>query len=248
MRVLIIEDEATAVQKLKNMLQTLDSSIEVVGTTESVKDTVSWLRSNPSPDLAFMDVQLSDDSSFEIFQQFEIHFPVIFTTAYDDYILKSFEYNSLDYLLKPIQEQRLKKALEKVKKLETHFWQYKFNELFEQPSNKSRKQRYVVKKGIDFVSVNVSDIAYIFTEYRVVFLKDRSGNKYIIDKTLTELQEELDSTEFFRANRKFLINIDSVEKFKSDNGKIVLNLIPEIKEEVIVSKENAPNFRSWIGG
>ena len=248
MRVLIIEDEAMAVQKLTSMLASLDSNIEIVGTTESVKATVQWLRSNPSPDLAFMDVQLSDDASFEIFQQHDVRFPVIFTTAYDDYILKSFEFNSLDYLLKPIQEDRLKKALEKVRKLETHFWQYKFNELFEQSSGKQKKQRYVVKKGVDFVSVNVSDIAYIFTEYRVVFLKDKVGNKYIIDKTLTELQEELDGSEFFRANRKFLIHIDSVEKFKSDNGKIVLNLMPEVKEEVVVSKENAPNFRNWIEG
>ncbi len=249
MKVLIIEDEATAVDKLKAMLVALDSSIEIIGTTESVKETIAWLKSNPSPDLAFVDVQLSDDSSFEIFKQYEVKFPIIFTTAYDDYILKSFEYNSLDYLLKPIQWDRLKKALEKVKKLETHFWQYKFNEIFEQSANKaSKKQRYVVKKGVDYVSVNVGDIAYIFTEYRVVFLRDKAGNKYIIDKTLTDLQEELDDELFFRANRKFLINIDAVEKFKSDNGKIVVDLTPEIKEEVVVSKENAPNFRNWIGG
>ncbi len=249
MKVLIIEDEATAVDKLLAMLRGLDASIEIVGTTESVKDSVNWLNSNPSPDLAFVDIQLSDNSSFEIFKQYDVKFPVIFTTAYDNYILQSFEYNSLDYLLKPIQMDRLKKALDKVKKLETHFWQYKFNELFEQSTSRpQKKQRYVVKKGVDFVSVNVSDIAYIFTEYRVVFLKDREGNKYIIDKTLTDLQEELDQTQFFRANRKFLINIEAVQKFKSDNGKIVMDLIPEIKEEVVVSKENAPNFRSWIGG
>ena len=250
MKVLIIEDESTAVDKLKSMLVKLNPSIEIIGVTESVKDSVNWLKNNPAPNLAFVDVQLSDDSSFEIFKQVEVKFPIIFTTAFDDYMLKAFEYNSLDYLLKPIQMDRLKMALEKVKKLETHFWQYKFNELFEQSSsgNSSKKQRYVVKKGVDFVSLNVDDIAYVFTEYRVVFLKDREGNKYIVDKTLTELQEELDEAKFFRANRKFLINIDAVQKFKSDNGKIVVDLVPEIKEEVVVSKENAPNFRTWIGG
>lgn len=248
MRILIIEDEATAVDKLKSMLASLDTSLEVVGTTESVKDSLDWLRTHTAPDLAFVDVQLSDDNSFEIFNQFEINFPVIFTTAYDDYILQSFEYNSIDYLLKPLQEDRLRKALEKVRKLETHFIQYKFNELFNRTSGKEqKKQRFVVKKGVDFVSVNVKDIAYFFTEYRIVFLRDREGNKYIIDKTLADLQDEL-GEDFFRANRKYLVSIDSVGKFRSDNGKILLDLVPEVNEEVAVSKENAPNFRNWVEG
>lgn len=249
MNVLIIEDEATAVDKLTAMLKTIDPAITVLATLESVKESVSWLRHNPSPDLAFVDIQLSDDSSFEIFKQFEIKFPIVFTTAYDDYILESFEYNSIDYLLKPIQADRLKKALDKVRKLETHFVQYKFNELFNKSAEKeSRKQRYVVKKGVDFVSINVKDIAYCFTEYRIVFLRDGEGNKYIIDKTITDLQEELDAKAFFRANRKYLVNIDAIGKFRSDNGKILLELIPSVNEDVVVSKENAPNFRNWIEG
>lgn len=249
MKVLIIEDESTAVDKLSSMLTEIDPSIIVLATLESVKDSLAWLRSNAAPDLAFVDIQLSDDSSFEIFKQYEVRFPVIFTTAYDDYILESFEYNSVDYLLKPIQADRLKKALDKVKKLETHFIQHKFNELFNKGAEKeSRRQRYVVKKGIDFVSVNVKDIAYCFTEYRIVFLRDRAGNKYIIDKTVAELQEELDAQLFFRANRKYLVSIEAIGKFRSDQGKILLELIPSVNEEVVVSKENAPNFRAWIGG
>lgn len=249
MKVLIIEDEVMAVSKLTAMLSALDSSIEIVGTLESVKESLAWLKTNTAPDLAFVDIQLSDDSSFEIFKQHEVQFPVVFTTAYDDYILESFEYNSIDYLLKPIRADRLKKALEKVKKLETHFVQYKFNELFNKTSRKeSKKQRYVVKKGVDFVSVNVKDIAYFFTEYRIVFLRDVEGNKYIIDKTLSDLQEELDPDQFFRANRKYLVSIEAVSKFRSDNGKILLELTPKVNEEVAVSKENAPNFRTWIEG
>lgn len=249
MNILIIEDEATAVDKLTTMLRAIDPGIRILATLESVKDSLAWLRTNPGPDLAFVDIQLSDDSSFEIFKQFDIQFPIVFTTAYDDYILESFEYNSIDYLLKPIQEDRLRKALDKVRKLETHFVQHKFNELFNKGVEKeNRKQRYVVKKGVDFVSVNVRDIAYCFTEYRIIFLKDREGNKYIIDKTISDLQEELDGRQFFRANRKYLVNIESIGKFRSDNGKILLDLIPAVKEEVAVSKENAPNFRNWIGG
>lgn len=248
MKVLIIEDEATAVDKLSAMLRKLDSGIEIVGTLESVKECLDWLRNNPGPDLAFVDVQLSDDNSFEIFEQFEVKFPVIFTTAYDDYILKAFEYNSIDYLLKPLQEDRLRKALEKVKKLENHFIQYRFNELFDRAAGKpAKKQRFIVKKGVDFVSINIKDIAYCFTEYRIVFLRDRQGNKYIIDKTLADLQEEL-AHDFFRANRKYLVSIDSVARFRSDQGKILLELDPKVNEEVVVSKENAPNFRAWIGG
>ncbi|GAB5522434.1 MAG: LytTR family DNA-binding domain-containing protein [Roseivirga sp.] len=249
MNVLIIEDEATAVDKLRAMLASIDPGIRVLAALESVKATVAWLKSNPAPDLAFVDIQLSDDSSFEIFKQFEVRFPIVFTTAYDDYILESFEYSSIDYLLKPIQTDRLRKALDKVRKLETHFIQHKFNELFNKsPEQESRKQRYVVKKGVDFISVNVKDIAYCFTEYRIVFLRDREGNKYIIDKTITELQEELDSKEFFRANRKYLVSIEAIGKFRSDNGKILLELIPSVKEDVVVSKENAPNFRNWVEG
>ena len=248
MKILIIEDEATAVQKLSNMLLNLDPSIEIVGTAESVKDSLHWLKNNPGPDLAFVDVQLSDDNSFEIFKQFEVRFPVIFTTAYDDYILQSFEYNSIDYLLKPLKEERLQKALQKVRKLETHFIQHKFNELFDRKTSVStKKQRFVVKKGVDFVSVNVREVAYFFTEYRIVFLRDQQGNKYIIDKTLAELQEAL-GNDFFRVNRKYLVGIEAIVKFRSDQGKILVELDPEVKEEVVVSKENAPNFRAWIGG
>lgn len=248
MRVLIIEDEATAVDKLSNMLMKLDPAIEIVGTTESVKSSLEWLRSHPDPDLAFVDVQLSDDNSFEIFKQFEVRFPVIFTTAYDDYMLQSFEYNSIDYLLKPLQEARLQKALQKVRKLETHFIQHKFNELFDRKAaNSKKKQRFVVKKGVDFVSVNIKEVAYFFTEYRIVFLRDQQGDKYIIDKTLSDLQEEL-GIEFFRVNRKYLVSIEAIAKFRSDNGKILIDLAPKVNEEVTVSKENAPNFRAWIGG
>ena len=140
MRVLIIEDESTAVDKLTSMLRTIDPTLMIVATLESVKESLTWLNENRAPDLAFVDIQLSDDSSFEIFKKHEVKFPVVFTTAYDDYILESFEYNSIDYLLKPIQADRLEMALKKVRKLETHFVQYKFNELFNKTAQKEGKK------------------------------------------------------------------------------------------------------------
>ena len=250
MKVILIEDESTAVEKLAAMLTNIDPEIQVICSLESVNESVQWLNKNPAPDLAFMDVQLADDTSFEIFKQVNIQFPVIFTTAYDQYILESFEYNSIDYLLKPIQEDRLRKALEKVRKLETHFLQYKFNQFFKDEISKkgAYKKRFLVKKGIEYVSVNTSEIAYFLTVHKIVFLIDKNGKKYIIDKTLTDLEKELNPGNFFRANRKYLVNIEAIDKFKSDNGKIALSLNPDPKEEVTVSKENAPNFKHWIEG
>lgn len=251
MRVLIIEDEITAVQKLRSTLLRLDPGIQVVAELESVKDSLAWITSNPAPDLAFVDIQLSDDTSFSLFKQVNIDFPIIFTTAYDQYLLQSFENNAIDYLLKPIQEDRLKMALTKVKKLESHFLQNKFNQIFEQNNNvfKDRfKQRFLVKKGADFLTVNAKDIAYFFTAHKIIFLVDKNGAKYIIDKPLTVLEQELSKADFFRANRKYLIHIEAITKFKSNNGKIALMLSPDPQEDVMVSKENAPNFRLWIEG
>ena len=247
MNIIIIEDELTAADKLHKMLLDAYPAANILAHLASVKKTIDWLDQNIAPDLAFVDIQLSDDTSFEIFKQRNITFPVIFTTAYDDYILQSFEYNTIDYLLKPIQKDRLNKALQKVKSMEAHFVGSKFTHLYEHLQTQQTKQRYLVKKGTGFVSVPVRDIAYFFTEHKVVFLKDRNGVKYILDKTLSELHDELDSQYFFRANRKYIIHIDVIQEFKSENGKICLKLSPHPNEEVIVSKENAPNFRTWVG-
>lgn len=245
MKILIIEDEPTASAKLVEMLQRLDSSYSICEVLESVSDAIDWFQNHAHPQLAFVDIQLADDVSFEIFKKIDVRFPVIFTTAYDQYILEALEINSIDYLLKPIREERLKKALDKVKTLEYHFLQSKLGALLQQAPAK-KKRRYLVKKGIDFVSITLDDIAYFFTEHKVVFLTDNDGKKYIVDKTISELADELKDELFFRVNRKYLVKIDAIQKFKSDQGKILLHIYPPVAEEVVVSKENAPNFRSWI--
>lgn len=246
MRVLIIEDEPLAAQKLESLLLTINPDLRVMAKLESVKETIDWLDHHPAPDLAFADVQLTDRNSFEIFESRDTLFPIIFTTAYDKYILESFEYNTLDYLLKPIQEQRLRKALGKIGKLESHFFQNKLAQML-QPGKKTKvKERFIVKKGIDYLSVPVKDVAYFFSEHKIVFLKDAEGNNYIMDRTLKELEAELDPKYFFRANRKYIVNITAIQKFKSDQGKIRLQLLPETREDVLVSKENAPDFRQWM--
>ncbi len=247
MKVIIIEDELPAQAKLENMLSK-QGDISVLARLGSVKESIAWLENNSMPDLAFVDIQLSDDHSFEIFRKTKVSFPVIFTTAYDKYLLESLEFNSIDYLLKPITEEKLKRALDKVKKLEQHFVQGNFQKLMGFISGQSKtKERLLAKKGIEFVTVPVNEVAYIFTDHKVTFLRDNSGRQFILDKPLGELENDLDASQFFRINRKYIASIHAIERFKPDNGKIRIFLKPEVKEEVHVSKETAPEFRKWIG-
>ena len=246
MKVLIIEDEVLAQAKLEAMLQAIDPSIEILAKLGSVKGSLEFLAHHPSDaGVAFVDIQLSDDHSFEIFRQRPPDFPVIFTTAYDKYLLESFEYNAIDYILKPITEDKLKRSLSKLKKLELHFLQGNLQKLVSHSA--PAKDRIVAKKGTEFVALTWKEIAYFFTEHKIVFVKDFNGRQYIADKNLSELEEAVDNRTFFRINRKFIANISAIEKYKSDNGKIRVYLKPDIKEEVHVSKETAPFFRKWIG-
>lgn len=245
MKVIIIEDELLAQAKLEAMLTSLDKSIEVLAKINSVQEALRWISTHPSPDLAFVDIQLSDDHSFEIFRRLPVNFPVIFTTAYDKYLLESFEFNSVDYLLKPITEEKLKRSLEKVKKLEYHFLQGNILRLVERGT--PAKTRIVAKKGNEFIALDLDDVAYFYTEHKLVFVKDFAGRQLIVDKNLGDLESTLDKNRFFRLNRKFIAQLKAIERFKPDKGKIRVYLRPEMKEEIHVSKETAPEFRVWIG-
>lgn len=230
--------------KLIQMLSELDKTCRIAGQLGSVKDSIAWLKSNPAPDIAFVDIQLSDDHSFEIFKQLPVKFPVVFTTAYDKYLLESFEFNSIDYLLKPITEEKLSRSLQKVKNLKEHFLGGKLQEFLER---RDQVQRIVAKKGTEFVALNATEIAYFYTEHKIVFVKDFGGRKLIVDRTLSDLEEQFDKRNFFRINRKYLANMKAIEKFRSESGKIMIHLIPPMEEEIYVSKETAPAFRQWIG-
>lgn len=245
MRVLLIEDELLAQEKIISMLETLDPSVTIVARLGSVKDTLAWLAQNPAPDLAFVDIQLSDNHSFEIFLQFPVQFPVIFTTAYDKYLLESLEFNTIDYLLKPVTEEKLKRALEKVKRLEQHFLQGNILKLINQHQRQGLN-RIIGKRGTDYVVLDIDEVAYFFTEHKIVFVKDFEGRQLLVDLTLTELETQLDKQKFFRLNRKYISCLKAIERFKPDNGKIRIWLRPEVREEVHVSKECAPMFREWI--
>jgi DNA-binding LytR/AlgR family response regulator len=244
MKVLIIEDEMPARAKLVQMLKKIDAETEIVAQLGSVRESVQWIRQHPAPDCAFVDIQLSDDHSFTIFNECTVRFPLIFTTAYDKYLLESFEYNSIEYLLKPITEEKLKRAISKLRNLKEHFLQDHVLRNFR--SNSKTAKRLMVKKGTEYFALPLSEVAYFYTEHKVVFVKDFYNRKFILSETISELEERFREEQFFRLNRKFLAHFKAIEKFKPDNGKILVSLKPEMKEEVFVSKETAPAFRNWM--
>lgn len=217
----------------------------------SVKEGIEYFKKLPLVDIIFSDVQLPDGLSFEIFTESQIKTPVIFTTGYDKFMLSAFESNGIDYLLKPIGNEALRKALSKYKMLEKHFALQNnslknFLQLFGSKTNK----RIIAKKGVENISIKHENIVIFYSENKVVYVIDNNNKKFITDKTLSELEAELDSSIFFRANRQYIINLNFVRSYKSyDKVKIKVDLmIPENNHFIIVSQIGAPHFRKWISG
>ncbi len=244
---IIIEDERLASQQLINMLKNIEADINVVAQLFSVKESIEYFSKRTEDDLIFCDVQLEDGLSFEIFSKAEIRTPVIFITGYDQFVMNAFEYNGIDYLLKPVCEDELKKSITKYHKLEKHFNnQSSLNNLVQYVSRK--KTRFIVKKGLENISLRLEDIVFFFTENKVVYVVDKWNKKYIADKNLGELEEDLDNTIFFRANRQYIVNINFIKGFKSyEKVKLQVDLnLPELNYCIIISQETAPAFRKWM--
>lgn len=247
-KAVIIEDERTALDNLVHHIQLTKEPVSIVAELETVEDSVHWLSNNPSPDLIFMDIHLKDGVSFNIFDRVKVSSPIIFITAFDNFMVKAFEHTSIEYLLKPIHEQDLLKAITKYKSLKNHFLNNHEN-LLEYLSHKdsAKKARIVVKKGIEFQSILLDEVAYFFTEQKITFLITKEGKKFLVDKNLKELEEDLDGHKFYRANRKFIININYIKSYKSyDKIKILVELTVPVSEDIIVSQESAIDFRKWI--
>ncbi|MGF1638035.1 MAG: LytR/AlgR family response regulator transcription factor [Cyclobacteriaceae bacterium] len=253
MNVLIVEDEALARERLVELILQYDNTINIVAQFDTIEDVVSFCKEDQPFDLAFFDIQLSDGLSFEIFNQVQFEKPVIFTTAYDNFALKAFKVNSVDYLLKPINQQELGKAIAKYQKLQVNLVQSKYN--FEalqhilQFAKKEFKKRFIVKFGDHIQFKPVEDIAYIFAEGKTVYLVSRSNSrKYIIDHTLDELETDLlDPDCFFRVNRKFIIRLDAITDVRSYlNSR--LKIIPDTvcEADMIVSREKVSEFKAWL--
>ncbi|HEX9511006.1 MAG TPA: LytTR family DNA-binding domain-containing protein [Puia sp.] len=249
MKVLIVEDERPAFENMVEELHAIDETINVMAGCNSVDECVQWLNGHPQPDLILMDIQLSDGLSFNIFKACKITCPVIFTTAYDKYLTQAFEYSSIDYLLKPISQDKLRNAIKKYKALQTHF----VNNHSQAPesfgNHDKKRSRILVKKGMEFQTIRVEDTGYFFTEHKLVFLVDKENRKYMAEKNnLSELEEELDRNYFYRANRKYIINANYVKRFKPlERSKISVELVLPVNEEIIISQENSASFKKWIG-
>jgi len=195
-----------------------------------------------------MDIQLSDGLSFHILKDNQVNCPVIFTTAYDKYLIDAFEYNCIDYLLKPIDQAKLASALHKYKNLQHHFINNYSSIIDYLQSSRKNKSRIIVKKGIEFLSLKLEDVVYFFTEHKLVFAVDKDNRKFLCETgSLSDVEEIVDEKTFFRANRKFVVNANYITKFRSiDKSKISVELVLPLNEEIIVSQENAAAFKKWM--
>lgn len=252
MKVLIIEDEAPAFRRLQKILEETDPDIEIVEVIDSVEDSVKWFRHHEPPHLVFMDIQLSDGISFEIFDQIKVTAPVIFTTAFDEYMLKAFKVNSIDYLLKPIRQEELAKSLEKYQELRQSFsgeGQVNISELVKEIrlDDKKFKSRFLAKQGDKLISIESESIAYFQSRHGVVHLVTLENKKYILDHTLDEVSQEVDPEKFYRANRQFIVRFKAIAMVhRYHKGKLLVEMSPKTDEEIIVSAEKASSFKGWL--
>jgi len=260
MNILIVEDEELAVKKLEKTLAGVDENAVIAGVTDSIAATVEWIENNPSPDLILMDIELADGQSFEIFNRTKINSPVIFITSYDEYALKAFKVNSIDYLLKPVQKDDLANALDKFRNMQGMYQKEAaqppslpgmdelVKELQKKLQPKEYRKRFLVKHGQKLISIDVEEIAYFFSDGRLNFFKTTDNRKFIVDYTMDELEDMLNPDEYFRISRSFYISIESVDQIHDYFGsRLLLNLKPAVDKEAIVSREKVSDFKKWMG-
>lgn len=254
MKALIIEDEDLAAQRLKQLLLETEPGIELTGPLDSIEESVRHLQKDQSYDIIFLDIQLADGKSFSIFEKMKINIPVIFTTAYDEYAIRAFELNSVDYLLKPIHKDKLRNAIDKLKKIRGFYESGDANkDLIEMirsmQANRIQvyKSRFLVNKGDVLIPIAANEIAYFYAEDKVVFLATTEGKKYLINYTLEELELKLNPQQFFRVNRQFISSLTSIRKVHNYfHYKLKLDLVPDPGTEVIVSKARTGDFKAWM--
>lgn len=250
MNVIIIEDEKPSARRLQRLLKTLNIEAETM--LHSVEESVDWFKTNPHPDLIFLDIQLSDGLSFEIFEAVEIKSAVIFTTAYDEYALQAFKLNSIDYLLKPIDEDDLKIAVEKFKTRapQKQAVTLDFNDikkLLVNPIEREYKKRFSVRVGQHIKLINIEDIECIYSENKGTYAYTNEGRNYLLDVTLDHLEDDLEPQVFFRISRKFYVNINAIKDMVSyTNSRLEIKLKHFKEQEVIVARERVKDFKNWL--
>jgi len=255
MTTLIIEDEKPAARLLQRKLEKLDIAVETM--LHSVEESLHWFNNNQHPDLIFLDIQLSDGLSFEIFEKINIQSAIIFTTAYDEYALKAFKLNSIDYLLKPIDEDDLEIAVAKFKtrlpkaSAETSNLQLDFEQIRQMLSNpfeKSYKKRFTVKIGQHLKVITTDEIECFFSENKGTYIHTFDNRDYLIDSTLEILEQELDRKDFFRVSRKFIVPLKAIKEIQVYTNSRLKVILPSYKEdEVVVSREKVQDFKGWLG-
>lgn len=247
MKVLIVEDETSAYENLKAILMDLYLDIEIAGNTQSVVKTAEWLQEHEQPDLIFMDIHLSDDSAFALFERKEVDIPVIFTTAYDQYAIEAFRVNSIDYLLKPVKAAEVRRAVEKYRRLDRSDIARYLSRLTELSPSKRGKERILIPYRDKLMPVALKDISFFYTNDRntTVYLKD--GHTYPYAKTLEQITKELGSGDFFRANKQFLIRRDSVADITVwFDSRLLVTLDTTMPEHLYISKNRTAAFKEWM--
>jgi two-component system LytT family response regulator len=254
-RALIIEDEVSAVEYLKQLLSEIDPSIEIIAELPTIADSINWLKANKEPDLIFLDIHLADGSSFSIFNHVNVTCPIIFVTANDQYAIQAFDLNSIAYLLKPISHEGLTKAINKYNKYRINTIDYSSilskiaeNEAINRDTTKKYKQNFLVQIKDKLVPVDVSKIAYIFTESKIVRAVTDTEQVFIMDKNIEELVSMIDPEMFYRANRQFIVNRKYFkEAFIWFNGKLTIKMTIDSIDRIEISKARVTDFKNWIG-
>lgn len=253
MRVIIIEDEAPAAKRLVKLIQALCVDVEILAQLDSIEQSVAFLQTKPDVDLIFMDIQLADGLSFDIFSKTTIYTPIIFTTAFDQYTLKAFKVNSIDYLLKPIDEKDLAEALEKYTSLYTKpsastDLSEKVLQLIADIQKTKFKERLLIKRGQQLSYLKTDLIAFCYADGKLCFAIDRTNQKHLLEQNLSQLETQLEPTKFFRINRNLLVHIDAIQKVHTWlGGRLKLELSHPTSVETIVSRERVNEFKEWLG-
>jgi DNA-binding LytR/AlgR family response regulator len=253
MKTVIVEDEELAIRRLESLIKNYGSNIEIVARLESVEDSVQWFRENPHPDLIFLDIHLEDGLSFEIFEKVKVNAPIIFTTAFDEYAIRAFKHKSIDYLLKPIIQDDLNKAIDKFKEWPGNNNQVlNITELYKliKPVATSYRERFSVVVGEKLKTIEVKDIAYFFSVSGITFVVMNNKSQYSLDLSLEKLQAELNGKDFFRINRQYLVCHKAIANafvFPKSRLKIAL-LPPAAQDDIFVSLDKVAEFKRWFDG
>lgn len=247
MNILIVEDETAAYENLADMLTLIDPSLTIAANTESVRQTVRWLQANPKPDLIFMDIHLSDGSAFSIFDEMPVETPIIFTTAYDQYALDAFKVNSIDYLLKPVKPDELKRALDKFGKWSQQDIMRYIAHLTQLSAAPKYKDKLLIPYKDKLLPVNLTEVSCFYTADKNTYIYLKSGHSYSYSKTLEQIIASLNPSDFIRANKQFIISRDSVRDITIwFDSRLLVTIDVEVPERIYISKNKASEFKAWI--